>query len=76
MIMPNKNILIRYSLLNCGAIILTELGDYNTLSSLRERTKKCDALASYEKFILTLDYLYMIGAIALRDGMIVRCSNA
>ena len=76
MIMPNKNITVRYSLLHCGALILAELRDSDTVSSLREKTQNQEVLSSYEKFILTLDYLFVIGAIALRDGLIVRCSNA
>jgi len=76
MIMPNKNITVRYSLLNCGALILSALKGSDTISSLREKTKNQEALLSYEKFILTLDYLFIIGAITLRDGLIERCSNA
>lgn len=76
MIMPNKNITVSYSLLHCGALILAELKDSDTVSSLREKTKKQEVLTSYEKFILTLDYLFVIGAIALHDGLIVRCANA
>ena len=76
MIMPNKNIKVRYSLLHCGALILAELKDSDTVSSLREKTKNQETLSSYEKFILTLDYLFVIGAITLRDGLIVRCNDA
>ena len=76
MIMPNKNITVRYSLLYCGALMLSELKDLDTVSSLREKTKNQESLSNYEKFTLTLDYLFMIGAITLRDGLIVRCANA
>ena len=76
MIMPNKNITVRYSLLHCGALLLAELKDSDTVSSLREKTKGKEVLSSYEKFILTLDYLFTLGIIALHDGMIVRCSDA
>ena len=76
MIMPNKNITMRYSLLHCGALVLAELKDTDTISSLREKTKKQEVLSSYEKFILTLDYLFVIGAITLHDGLIMRCANA
>ena len=76
MIMPNKNITLRYSMLYCGALILSELKDMDTVSSLREKTKKLEPLSSYEKFTLALDFLFVIGAIALRDGLIVRCANA
>jgi hypothetical protein len=76
MIMPNKNITVHHSLLHCGALILAELKDSDTISSLRDKTKNKEALSNYEKFILTLDYLYTIGAITLRDGLIVRCMYA
>ena len=76
MIMPNKNITVRYSLLHCGALVLTELKNADTASSLREKTKKHEELSSYDKFVLTLDYLFVIGAIAFRDGLVVRCLNA
>lgn len=75
MIMPNKNITVRYSLLHCGALVLSELNHPDTVSSLREKTKNHEVLSSYEKFILTLDYLFVIGAIVLRDGLIMRCVN-
>jgi len=74
--MPNKNITVRYSLLHCGALLLAELKNADTASSLREKTKGQEALSSYEKFVLTLDYLFIIGAIAFCDGLIVRCFNA
>ena len=76
MIMPDKNITLRYSLLHCGALVLNELQESDTVSALREKTNKHEVFLSYEKFILTLDYLYSIGAISLRDGLIVRCASA
>jgi hypothetical protein len=74
--MPNKNITFSFSLLHCGALILAELKDFETVSSLREKTKKLEILSGYEKFILTLDFLFIIGAIDFRDGLIVKCANA
>lgn len=75
MILPDKNIKLEYSLLNCGATLLTEIAEPQTLSLLWDKVKNYDALVSYEKFLLTLDYLYMIKTITLKDGMIVRCKN-
>lgn len=75
MIMPNKNIKVEYSLLNCGALILQELKNSDTLSSLWEKSKFKDAITSYEKFVLALDYLYLIGAIKVQDGLVMRCKN-
>ena len=62
MIMPNKNITVRYSLLHCGALMLSDIKEMDTISSLREKTRIHEMLANYEKFILTLDYLFAIGA--------------
>ena len=73
--MPNKNITAHYSLVYCGAIILAELKKSNTVASLREKTKGLEILENYDKFILTLDYLFIIGTITLRDGLVVRCAN-
>jgi len=74
--MPDKNITVRYSLLHCGALVLAEIKNVETVSSLREKTRNQEALSNYERFILTLDYLFAIGAISLRDDLIVRCSYA
>lgn len=72
MILPDKNIKLEYSLLNCGALILEEMSEPQTISLLWDKVKKHEALVNYEKFLITLDYLYMINAITLRDGLIVR----
>lgn len=75
MILPDKNIKLEYSLLNCGAIILMELIEPQTLSLLWDKVKKRKFIVSYEKYLLVLDYLYMIKAIELKDGLIVRCKK-
>ena len=75
MILPDRNIKLEYSLLNCGALILEEMSEPQTISLLWDKVKKHEALVNYEKFLITLDYLYMINAITLRDGLIVRCKN-
>ena len=75
MILPDKNIKLEYSLLNCGAIILDEIFEPQTLSLLWDKVKKHEVLVNYEKFLLTLDYLYMINAITIKNGLIVRCKN-
>ena len=75
MILPDKNIKLEYSLLNCGAIILAEILEPQTISLLWDKVKRYEALVNYEKFLLTLDYLYLINAITLKDGLIVRCKN-
>ncbi len=75
MILPDKNIKLEYSLLNCGAIILSVLSEPHTASLLWDKAKSYEALKSYEKYLLTLDFLFSINTIALEDGLIVRCKN-
>lgn len=73
MILPDKNIKLEYSLLNCGALILEELESPLTISALWEKVKEQRAFVGYEKFILTIDYLYMINCIYDINGLVGRC---
>ena len=57
MILPDKNIKLEYSLLNCGALILDEIREPKTISLLWEQVKQKETLDNYEKFVLTLDFL-------------------
>lgn len=75
MILPDKNIKLEYSLLNCGALILKELSEPQTISLLWDKVKKYDPLINYERFLLTLDFLFLIRAIAFSDGLIVRYTH-
>lgn len=75
MILPSKSIKLEYSLLNCGAIILKEIEVPQTLSLLWDKSKEKESIVSYEKFLLVLDYLYMIKTIDFKDGLVVRCGR-
>jgi hypothetical protein len=72
-ILPNKYITLETSFIGLGAEILARLDTPKTVTGLwdlsRERT------ASYERFVLGLDFLYSIGAVELRDGMIARVNQ-
>ena len=75
MILPDKNIKLEYSLLNCGALILDEIREPKTISLLWEQVKQKETLDNYEKFVLTLDFLFIINSIKLNDGFLERCKN-
>lgn len=75
MILPDKNIKLEYSLLNCGALILDEIREPKTISLLWEQVKQKETLDNYEKFVLTLDFLFIINAIKLNDVFLERCKN-
>lgn len=75
MILPTKNIKLQYSLLNCGAIILDRLDDRDTVSAIWEKVSVEDALLNYDKFVYSMDFLFMIGAIEYSNGLIARCQD-
>lgn len=75
MILPDKNIRLEYSLLNCGKLILENLATPTTVSGMWSIMGKNEAFTSYDKYILALDFLYMIDAIDIKNGLLVRCKN-
>ena len=73
MILPDKNIKLEYSLLNCGALVLESLEVPLTISALWEKLKQQKVFVGYEKIILTIDFLYIINGIENENGLIRRC---
>jgi len=75
MIVPNKNIRLQNSLLGMGAQILPQLNATQTVSSLWEKMKLSKEINSYDKFVLTLDFLFMLNLIELKDGIIQKVNQ-
>lgn len=73
MILPDKNIKPKYSLLNCGGQVLKMLSEPLTMTALWEKTKEYNSYLGYDKFVLTMDFLFMINAISIKNGVIQRC---
>jgi len=73
MILPNKHLLSRDSLIGVGGLILTRIGPGGTSASkLWEGVRDRREVGTYDRFILALDTLYLLGYIDLEDGMLVR----
>ena len=72
MIYPDKTIELKYTLLGVGSMVLSELDSPQTTSSLWERVKTHEETGTFEKFILTLDFLYLLGLIRMNEGLIER----
>lgn len=80
MILPTKRLSEPRSLLGMGAIILGEISKPKDLSRLWEDTKRAYSEGSnesagpqtftYEWFVLALDFLYLIEAVAIEDGRV------
>lgn len=79
MILPTKHLSQDRALLTVGARLLAHLVQPKTVSALWEEisrptmAKDNKKLAlRYDAYVLTLDLLYLIGAIELQDGLLSR----
>jgi len=72
MILPTKHVSLDKSLLGAGAFLLSRIDEPATTTGLWSIVKEAYCIESYGRFILTLDFLYAIGAIDLVDGLIVK----
>jgi len=72
MILPNKNINLSNSFLGTGFIILQELKSPQTVSSLWEKVRKKSEIGTFEKFSLTLDFIYSIGLISFNGELLTK----
>lgn len=70
MILPNKNIYLRNSLLGLGALLIEKFRDGDTVSSLWERIRKDTEINTFEKYILSLDLLFMLKAVKIEEGVL------
>jgi hypothetical protein len=75
MILPTKHISENEAILGVGATILRHLDSPITMSGLWERTKVESNVGTFERFVLAADLLFIIGAIELRDGLLVRVQS-
>lgn len=80
MILPSKHLPQDRALLTIGAIILRHLSYPVTVSALWEQMPRAAAdhkallPMRYDGFVLALDLLFLIGAIELRDGLLLRAA--
>ena len=72
MILPSKHISQDQALIGVGAILLKEIDQPQTVTSLWETVREEDAIGTFERFVLALDMLHIVGAISLENGLIVR----
>ena len=78
MILPTKHLPQDRALLTVGAAILRYLSHPVTVSALWEQMpravvhQKASSPMRYDGFVLALDLLFLIGAIELREGLLVR----
>lgn len=77
MILPNKHLLSKDSLIGVGGLLLTKIGPGGTtVSKLWEVVRGRLEVGTYDRFILALDTLYLLGYIVLEDGMLAMRERA
>jgi hypothetical protein len=75
MILPTKHITTNQALIGAGAIILQELRRPISVSSLWEIVREAASVGTYERFVLALDMLHIVGAVQLDNNMIRRAEK-
>ncbi len=70
MILPDKTIKLKYSFLGAGSKILIELERPQTVSSLWEKVRNFDEIKTFDRYLLILDFLYILGLIDLKEGLL------
>lgn len=87
MILPSKHLPQERALLTVGASLLARLARPMTISALWQEMqsvqednpkheKEKAASLGFDWFVLALDLLYLLGAVHLRDGLLVRNAAA
>jgi hypothetical protein len=71
-ILPTKHISTDKTLLGVGAILLGQLNKPYTVSGLWEQVKTNANVGNYERYILTLVMLNLIGSVDMRNGLLER----
>lgn len=72
MIMPSKYLREDEALVGISAALLPLVQKNDNLTALWESAKKIDTIGSFERFILALDILYLLGLVDLHNDKIVR----
>lgn len=75
MILPTKHIAQKEALLGVGATLLAHLGTPTTVSGLWDRLRDEPNVGTFERFVLAANLLFLVGAIDLKDGLIVRIAS-
>ena len=75
MILPSKYISADQTLLGVGGRLLKKLSRPVTITGLWEQVREDPIVGNYERFILALDLLHIIGALTYEDGLLRKKSN-
>jgi hypothetical protein len=72
MILPSKTCSLSNSLLGFGTVVLESLNSPTTVTFLWDKIHNEDPQITFEKFILTLNLLYLLSVIEIDQGLLRR----
>lgn len=72
MILPNKHVKQEEALIGVGGILLEQIALEGDFSILWDKVKNIPNVATFERFVLSLDLLFTLGLISLNNNRIVR----
>ena len=72
MIMPTKYLRTEETIIGVGAILLQHIKQSKNLSELWDEVKKNNTIFTFDRFILGLDFLFILGIIYFKDNEIIR----
>ena len=72
MILPNKYLQEHEALLGVGSILLKNLSEERVLSDLWEQVKGFSSVVNFERFILGLDLLFVLGLVEIKNNKIIK----
>ena len=75
MIMPSKYLREDEDIVGVGGILLHCIESRRNLSSLWEDVKTNHTVATFERFILALDFLFLLGLIEIKGNEIMRVGS-
>jgi hypothetical protein len=72
MILPSKHIRLENSLIGVGAEIVKRIKSPQTVSQLWNDMRNLPGVRTFERFTLSLDLLFALGAIDFEEGLLRR----
>jgi len=72
MILPSKHIPEEQTLLGVGAVLLREIKQPHTVTSLWEKVRTHQVVGTFERFVLALAMLHITGVVTFNNGMLER----
>ena len=72
MIMPSKYVREEEAIIGVGNILLQHIKGSINISSLWENVKTNHAVVTFDRFVIALDFLYILGIIDIKQNDIMR----